>query len=155
MTRLKEANAGRTPASPLCLEYHSKLPTCGTPRPRRPNWIRTNYGSIIPTLIQERKLAIPTVLAQIAALRFFYVKTLGRLSPQFRIPSPKLPKRMPAVLSREEVRQLIAAAFPSLQRYHASFQQRKMIRAIGVTMATVQNPTPKSAGPGAIRQCPV
>ena len=108
-----------------------------------------------PHLIQERKLATPTAVAQIAALRFFYVKTLGRLSPQFRIPSPKLPKRMPAVLSREEVWQLIAAAFPSLHRYHASFQQRKMIRAIGVTMATVQNPTPRSAGPGAIRQCPV
>ena len=47
---------------------------------------------------------------QVAALRFFFVKTLKR--HQFRefLPYPRDRRRLPTVLSREEVARLIDAA---------------------------------------------
>jgi len=61
-------------------------------------------------LLRERKLAPGTVVNQVAALRFFFVKTLKR--HQFRdfLPYPQDRRRLPTVLSREEVSQLINAA---------------------------------------------
>ena len=64
----------------------------------------------------ERKLATNTIAARIAALRFFYVKTLRRPYPQLDLPNPKRPKRLPTVLSRKEVGRLLQAA-PDLYRY--------------------------------------
>ena len=58
----------------------------------------------------ERKLATNTIVGRIAALRFFYVKTLKRPYPQLDLPNPKRPKQLPTVLSRNEVRRLIEAA---------------------------------------------
>ncbi len=71
-------------------------------------------------LIRERKLATPTIVAHLAALRFFYVKTLGRSYPELKLPNPKQPKRLPTVLSREEVIRLIGAA-TNLYRYTILF----------------------------------
>ena len=61
-------------------------------------------------LLRERKLTPGTVVNQVAALRFFFVKTLKR--PQFRdfLPYPQDRRRLPTVLSREEVSRLINAA---------------------------------------------
>jgi integrase/recombinase XerD len=61
-------------------------------------------------LLRERKLTPGTVVNQVAALRFFFVKTLKR--HQFRdfLPYPKDRRRLPTVLSREEVSRLINAA---------------------------------------------
>jgi site-specific recombinase XerD len=61
-------------------------------------------------LLRERKLTPGTVVNQIAALRFFFVKTLKR--HQFRdfLPYPQERRRLPTVLSREEVSRLINAA---------------------------------------------
>jgi len=61
-------------------------------------------------LLRERKLTPGTVINQIAALRFFFVKTLKR--HQFRdfLPYPQDQRRLPTVLSREEVSRLINAA---------------------------------------------
>lgn len=61
-------------------------------------------------LIQERKLAIKTVGLHIAALRFFFVKTLRRPYLKLDLPYPKMPKRLPTVLSEEEVARLIDSA---------------------------------------------
>lgn len=61
-------------------------------------------------LIQERKLAIKTVGLYIAALRFFFVKTLRRPYLKLDLPYPKMPKRLPTVLSEEEVARLIDSA---------------------------------------------
>ena len=58
----------------------------------------------------ERRLATRTIVQHIAGLRFFYVKTLGRGYPELKLPNPKPEKRLPVVLSREEVRRLIGAA---------------------------------------------
>jgi site-specific recombinase XerD len=46
----------------------------------------------------------------IAALRFFFVKTLRRPYLQLDLPSPKRPKRLPTVLSQDEVARLIESA---------------------------------------------
>ncbi len=61
-------------------------------------------------LLRERKLTPGTVINQVAALRFFFVKTLKR--HQFRdfLPYPQDQRRLPTVLSHEEVSRLINAA---------------------------------------------
>jgi site-specific recombinase XerD len=61
-------------------------------------------------LLRERKVTVGTAINCVAALRFFFVKTLRR--HQFRefLPYPKDQRRLPTVLSREEVSRLINAA---------------------------------------------
>ena len=61
-------------------------------------------------LLRERKLTPGTVINQVAARRFFFVKTLKR--HQFRdfLPYPQDQRRLPTVLSLEEVSRLINAA---------------------------------------------
>ena len=62
-------------------------------------------------LIKDRKLAAQTVKVRISALRFFYWKTLKRRDIYFDdLPFPKTPKKLPVVLSPEEVLRLIQAA---------------------------------------------
>ncbi len=61
-------------------------------------------------LLRERKVTPGTAVNCVAALRFFFIKTLKR--HQFRefLPYPKDRRRLPTVLSREEVSRLINAA---------------------------------------------
>lgn len=61
-------------------------------------------------LFKTRKLAVGTVVNHVAALRFFFVRTLKR--PEFRdfIPYPKEPERLPTILSLDEVARLINAS---------------------------------------------
>jgi len=61
-------------------------------------------------LLQERKVTPGTAVNCVAALRFFFIKTLKR--HQFRefLPYPKDRRRLPTVLSQEEVARLINAA---------------------------------------------
>jgi len=62
-------------------------------------------------LLHKRKLAVGTVVAQTAGLRFFFVRTLKRRFPPDSIPYPKYPShRIPKVISPEEVAQLIDGA---------------------------------------------
>ena len=61
-------------------------------------------------LLQERKLEASTVGLHIAALRFFFVKTLRRPYLRLDLPSPKRPKRLPTILSQDEVARLIDSA---------------------------------------------
>src|SRR5688572_6468048 len=61
-------------------------------------------------LIQNRKLAPKTVRLHIAALRFFFVKTLRRPNLKLDLPYPKAPVRLPTVLSSEEIARLIDSA---------------------------------------------
>ena len=71
-----------------------------------PNELRTYQAY----LLTECKLTPGTVVNRVAALRFFFVKTLKR--HQFRefLPYPRDRRRLPTVLSREEVARLIDAA---------------------------------------------
>jgi site-specific recombinase XerD len=61
-------------------------------------------------LIHDLKLATNTVIARIAALRFFFVKTLHRPYVRVDLPRPKREKRLPTVLSQEEIGRLIDSA---------------------------------------------
>jgi integrase/recombinase XerD len=53
---------------------------------------------------------VNTIISRIAALRFFFVKTLRRSYQREDLPVPKRPKRLPTVLSQEEVARLIDSA---------------------------------------------
>jgi site-specific recombinase XerD len=61
-------------------------------------------------LLKTRKLTAGSVENHVAALRFFYVRTLRR--PEFceYIPYPRTCKRLPGILSKEEVARMINAA---------------------------------------------
>jgi len=61
-------------------------------------------------LFQKRKLSSGTVGIRLAALRFFYTKTLRRNWSLADTPYPKRTHRLPTILSQEEVAQLIDAA---------------------------------------------
>ena len=61
-------------------------------------------------LLEEKKLRINTVVTYVAALRFFYVKTLKRRDMKADLPYPNRSKhkqRLPVILSPEEVTLLI------------------------------------------------
>ena len=58
-------------------------------------------------LIGVRKAARSTVTIHLAGIKFFYVKTMGRAWPVFDIVRPQPTKKLPAVLSREEVRAIL------------------------------------------------
>jgi integrase/recombinase XerD len=61
-------------------------------------------------LFQKRKLSPGTVAIRLAALRFFYIKTLNKSWSIAETPYPKRTRRLPPILSQEEVEQLIQAA---------------------------------------------
>ncbi len=61
-------------------------------------------------LLEERRLAVGTVVAQLAALRFFYLRVLKRREMKEDLPYPKRPRRLPIILSPDEVQRLIAGA---------------------------------------------
>jgi len=61
-------------------------------------------------LFQKRKVSAGTVTNRLAALRFFYIKTLKKAWSIAETPYPKKTQRLPTILSQEEVAQLIDAA---------------------------------------------
>ena len=67
-------------------------------------------------LLKQRKLSPGTVENHVAALRFFFLRTLKR--PGFRefLPYPKVQKKLPSILSKEEVTRLIEASDSLYQR---------------------------------------
>ena len=66
-------------------------------------------------LFQKRKLSSGTVTIRLAALRFFYIKTLKKAWSIAETPYPKRALHFPSILSKEEVTRLIDAA---LSPYH-------------------------------------
>jgi integrase/recombinase XerD len=68
-------------------------------------------------LLQEKKLAPSTVEMRISALRFLYKRTLKRRDLAFDdLIFPKVPHKLPIVLSQEEVVRLIDSAPNRLYR---------------------------------------
>src|SRR5947209_17637962 len=61
-------------------------------------------------LLGTRKLAVNTVVLNICALRFLYIKVLKRRDMKEDLPYPKQHLRLPVILSPDEVAQLIGAA---------------------------------------------
>ena len=66
-------------------------------------------------LFSKKKLKPGTVTQRLAALRFFYIKTLKKAWGIAETPYPKRPFHLPSILSQEEVARLIDAA---LTPYH-------------------------------------
>lgn len=64
----------------------------------------------------KRKLSPGTVTQRLAALRFFYIKTLKRAWSIAETPYPKKIFHLPTILSQEEVGRLIDAALTSYHR---------------------------------------
>ena len=67
-------------------------------------------------LLKERKLAVRTVAGRVAALRFFFIRTLKKQGFREDIPYPKYSRSLPTVLSKKEVTRLINAAGNLVQR---------------------------------------
>ncbi len=67
-------------------------------------------------LFQKRQLSSGTAVIRLAALRFFYSKTLRRNWSLADTPYPKRTHRLPTILSQEEVAQLIDAASTPFHR---------------------------------------
>jgi integrase/recombinase XerD len=61
-------------------------------------------------LISDKKLAYASVNQAACALRFLFERVLKREDARLDIPMAKVPKRLPQILSREEVARLISAA---------------------------------------------
>ena len=61
-------------------------------------------------LFQKRKLSAGSVTNRLAALRFFYIKTLKKAWSIAETPYPKKNYRLPTILSQEEIARLIDAA---------------------------------------------
>jgi len=84
---------------------------------RRPDRLNQDYLRTYQAyLLRERKLGPRTVRLHVAALRFFFVKTLKRRYSLDDTPYPKAPRRLPQILSVDEVTRLIAAAGSLSQR---------------------------------------
>ena len=67
-------------------------------------------------LLRERKLCPGTVENHVAALRFFFVRTLHRHEFREFLPYPKTRRKLPNILSQEEVARLINASSSLFQR---------------------------------------
>jgi site-specific recombinase XerD len=93
--------------------YLHALSTCHRQHPGRrldqlrPRELRRYQA---PYLFEERKLAIGTVGLHVAALRFFVIRVLKRHAMKEELPTPRRHRRLPTVLSKDEVRRLIAGA---------------------------------------------
>ncbi len=61
-------------------------------------------------LLRDRKLAANTVKQRMAAVQFFFMRTLKRAYLREDFPYPKTPQRLPVILSQEEVTRLIDSA---------------------------------------------
>ena len=67
-------------------------------------------------LFQKRKLSSGSVTYRLAALRFFYIKTLKKAWSVAETPYPTKHYRLPTILSQEEVARLIDAACTPFHR---------------------------------------
>ena len=61
-------------------------------------------------LFRERRLAASTVTQRLAALRFFFTRTLKKAWSMAETPYPKKTRHLPSILSPEEVAHLIDSA---------------------------------------------
>jgi integrase/recombinase XerD len=68
-------------------------------------------------LLTELKLCPGSVENHVAALRFFFVRTLHRHEFREFLPYPKTRKKLPNILSQEEVSGLISSPAPTCSRH--------------------------------------
>ena len=90
-------------------------------------------------LFQKRKLSSGSVTNHLAALRFFYIQTLRRAWSIAETPYPKKTRRLPVILSREEVAQLIRAAHTPGERILLMTLYATGVRCAELTHLKVSN----------------
>ena len=76
-------------------------------------------------LLEGRQLAVGTVVIHISGLRFFFLRVLKRRHMKEDLPYPKHRRRLPTVLSPEEVQRLIAGA---KNLYHRTLRRSERCR---------------------------
>ena len=59
-------------------------------------------------LIDTRKVAKSTVTVYLSGIKFFFEKTLGKTMPVFDLVRPKRRKKLPTVLSIEEIKSILS-----------------------------------------------
>ena len=106
-------------------------------------------------LREEKKLAPSTINLAVCGLRFFFVESLGRNGPVFSIARANIPRRLPVVLSRPEVRALLAAVRHPVRRtaLATTYEQRQL----QLSLAPTTPPPPATPSPRAARpplSCP-
>lgn len=69
----------------------------------------TQIQAYLLHLIQEKKLAYASVNQASCAIRFLFGQVLRQPNIWLEIPMAKVPKRLPAILTRDEIRRLFAA----------------------------------------------
>ena len=79
----------------------------------------------------ERKLARPTVTIALSGIKFFYEKTLRRDWSLTGVPTPKREKKLPVVLTREQVKAILARV--RTVRHRACLTPRRPAAATKVT----------------------
>jgi site-specific recombinase XerD len=85
-------------------------------------------------LFQKWKLSPGTVTNRLSALRFFYTKTLKKAWSVAETPYPKKQRRIPTILSQEEVARLIDAAGTSVRSCRKSvYPGMQLSRRFGIT----------------------
>ena len=60
-------------------------------------------------LTQQKQVSLSTFIQAVCALRFFYTHTLNRQIPIEQIPFPRRQRKLPLILSRDEVKALLLA----------------------------------------------
>jgi integrase/recombinase XerD len=90
-------------------------------------------------LLNDRKLSVATVVCYVAALRFFFIRTLKRQEFREDLPYPKRRRRKPIILSQEEVTKLINAAGNLMQRALLMVLYGTGMRRTEVSMLKVSN----------------
>ena len=108
------ASCGRTPSSSSAARRRRGVLHCRQfaryfrRSPDRLN--QTHLRTYQAYLLRERKLAPRTVKLHVCAIRFLFNKILQRRYLVEETPYPKTPRRLPTVLTGEEVQRLIVAA---------------------------------------------
>ena len=78
---------------------------------RSPDGLDTaEIQSYLLHLIKDKKLAYASVNQAVCSFRFLFDAVLGHRTLALEIPMAKVPKRLPQILSREQVRRLFVAA---------------------------------------------
>jgi len=110
--RLREEMVRRNYSPSTIRTYVHALRTCERyHHPRRLDRIgRDALRRYHASLFQEKKLAVGTVGLHVAALRFFFIRVLKRREMKEELPTPKRARRLPTVLTPDEVKRLIAGA---------------------------------------------
>lgn len=67
-------------------------------------------------LTNERKVSRATVTIALCAIKFFFERTLKREWPTLQLVRPRQEKKLPVVLSREEVRRILEQVYPFVYR---------------------------------------